>query len=131
MAKNDKHQRRFNHNSKGRAAHKKEKAMLPNLCLVSKRMEAVVRPLLFSRVFIHHSTELILFHRTLSEKRVNVGAILQVIFTLPKQNELDDEFMKANDKHQRRFHVNFGAFLQVVELMEGSLRGLPKSEPST
>lgn len=33
------------------------------------------------------------------------------ILTLAKRNELVDEFMKGNDKHQRRFNVNMRAIL--------------------
>lgn len=80
------------HNSRGKAAYKEERRMLLNLCLVSKRMEAVVRPVLFSQVFIYHSTELILFYRSLNENH-KLGEYVQMLIlaTVFLRNHKDHE----------------------------------------
>lgn len=40
-------------------------------------------------------------------------ALLEIL-QLPKQNDLDDDPMRAMDKHQRRYNVIIGSILQVV-----------------
>lgn len=52
-----------------RDAYKKGVSKLLSLCLVSKSLDAVVRPLIFDNVLICRSTELILLLRTLTESR--------------------------------------------------------------
>lgn len=49
--------------------YKKRVSKLLSLCLVSKRLDAVVRPLIFNKILIFRSTELILLLRTLTESR--------------------------------------------------------------
>lgn len=82
------------HNARSQAAYKKGINELLRLCLVSKRLEAVVRPLILGKVLICRSTELILLLRTLTENRGMGGYIKNLIFvTTFLRKDPDHEFL--------------------------------------
>ncbi|KAL1851727.1 hypothetical protein Daus18300_012412 [Diaporthe australafricana] len=66
------------HNAEGRASYRQDRSKLANLCLVSKSMGNVARPILLSKVFLYQSKELILFHRALNENQ-NLGKHVQML----------------------------------------------------
>lgn len=63
-----------------RAAYKEGIKELLSLCLVSKRLEAVVRPVIFGKILICRSTELVLLLRTLTENRRMGEYIKNLVF---------------------------------------------------
>lgn len=85
------------YSAKSRDAYKKGVSKLLSLCLVSKSVDAVVRPFIFDNVLICRSTELILLLRTLTEncemgeyiKKLNLST------TFPRR-DADHEFLDVD-----------------------------------
>ncbi|KAG6362250.1 hypothetical protein INS49_010480 [Diaporthe citri] len=75
-----------------RAAYKKGMSDLLNLCLVSKMLEAVVRPAIFRNIIIWRSTELILLYRTLTENH-GVGGYIKTLV-------LSTAFLRCKKHHE-------------------------------
>lgn len=108
--------------ARSRDPYKKRVSELLSLCLVSKRLDAVVRPLIFNKVLIFRSTELILLLRTLVENR-GVGKYIRML-------DLSTTFLRRDPDHEflnvdvlRGLHPD----LDVI-LPEGSARMTSRQE---
>lgn len=77
---------------KFRAAYKKGFSSLLNLCLVSKRLEAVVQPVIFRNILIWRSSDLILLYRTLTENP-EVGGYIRTLV-------LSTAFLRCQKDHE-------------------------------
>lgn len=78
--------------TKYRASYKKEVSKLLSLCLVSKSLEAHVRPVVYENVLICQSTDLILLLRTLIENHELGGYITKL--------ELSTKFLRQDPDHE-------------------------------
>lgn len=79
------------HTTKPPDPYKKRVGKLLNLCLVSKRLDAVARPLIFNKVRICRSTDLILLLRTLVDNR-GVGKYIRTL-------DLSTTFLRRDPDH--------------------------------
>lgn len=108
--------------ARSRDPYKKRVSELLSLCLVSKRLDAVVRPLIFNKVLIFRSTELILLLRTLVENR-GVGKYIRML-------DLSTTFLRRDPDHEflnvdvlRGLHPDLD-----VKLPDGSARMTSRKE---
>ncbi|KAG6354012.1 hypothetical protein INS49_004983 [Diaporthe citri] len=76
-------------------AYKQAQNVLQNVCLVSKQMEAVARPLLYQGVIINNSDALSYFLRTLDENQPLGQRVKQLVFEVPCSSQ-DERYQKPN-----------------------------------
>lgn len=76
-------------------AYKQAQKVLQNVCLVSKRMEAVARPFLYQGVIINNADTLAYFLRTLDENQPLGQKVKQLVFEVPCFSE-DEQYQKPN-----------------------------------